>query len=143
MGELNEEEDRFRMLGRLGCVRIRVLRLFPSLRRFRLVVLFLVLGSKGGIGMNGSGSGGYRPKGRPVGQEMEDDGDSDSEGDAQNMMLISKCGAGEAQGTRCEEADHLLISSPRRRFWRKMILSLDGFRNGRPRGRTKDNHLAT
>jgi hypothetical protein len=54
------------------------------------VVPCAVLGSEGGVGMNGSGSGGYRPKGRPVGQEMENNSDSDSEGDAQNVMLISK-----------------------------------------------------
>ena len=54
------------------------------------IIAGAVLGSKGGVGMNGSGSGGYRPKGRPVGQEMEDDSDSDSEGDAQNAMLLSK-----------------------------------------------------
>jgi hypothetical protein len=45
----------------------------------------------GGSGMkNGIGSGGYRPKGRPAGQEMEDDSDSDGDGEAQNTMLLSK-----------------------------------------------------
>lgn len=125
MGGLNEE-DRNRILLPGMCTN-KMMQLYPSLRRFKLSGA--VLENKGGVGMSGTGSGGYRSRGRTAGQEMDD---------AQNAMLVSKSVAQEKLKAHAAKRGIITHQQPEKR-----ILSLNGYKNGRPRGRTTDKHLAT